>query len=917
MCVASAGVNHVIMGMVSAIRRRRRLSGGLSAGAFLAIALTWYGEVAGDSVGGPSIPSEDAAEEFFESQIRPLLVNRCQKCHGESKAEGGLRLTDLDSLRRGGDSGPTIVPGDPDASLLIDAVEQRGELRMPPNGMLSDQERSALREWVRGGGTWPKARSPDSSSGGGALATHWSYRSLARPMLPRVSDGARRQRTPVDAFILAQLEPWGLTLSSDANTTTLLRRVSFDLTGLPPSPALIEEFLHDRSPDAYARLVDRLMSTPAFGERWGRHWLDVSGYVDTLGYDVNIAQFMRLDNKWFYRDYVVKAFNGDRPYDQFLREQLAGDELTNWRSATQYTPSMLEPLIATGYLRNAEDRTDEAIAPPLKRYEVLYDTMQIFGSNLLGLSLQCARCHDHKYEPVSQEDYYRLMAVFTPAFNPEDWKTVHTRPLADVPPNQKVVIDEHNQQLDKELAQLNERAETVKRTYAPQVMETRVKELPETIREDVRRTFELDPNQRDEVQKYLAQKFKSLPDFSLDDAAPFLSQEDRAVRDEIAAARADLAGKRRSYGIFQAVYDVGQPPATYVLHRGDHESPEREVPPGLLGVLSSPQTMDWMPPNSTDAVTSGRRTALARWITDPRSPASALVARITVNRLWAHLTGRGIVPTQDNFGVTGMPPSHPDLLEWLAAEFVDGGWHVKPLLRTILLSTTYRQSTGGGAEPFGGHADSQRSERVDPELVDPANTLLWKMRLRRLESECVRDAMLTASGLLNPRVGGAPVMTVVRPDGMTVIEEDKLEAQDARWRKSLYLLNRRQCNLSFLSVFDQPSINVNCAARQSSAVPLQSLAMMNSQEVWEQAGHLAQRVIREGGSTPADQIAWAVQLTLSRRPDPEEVLRMSEFLQRQHDLLRSDASADDPSSLRALVNLCQTLLGTNEFLYVE
>ncbi|MDA0658645.1 MAG: PSD1 and planctomycete cytochrome C domain-containing protein [Planctomycetota bacterium] len=862
-----------------------------------------------------SLAVDAAADEFFELQVRPLFIARCHACHSEDKASGSLQVISRETLLQGGESGPAIVPGDPDASLLIAAIEQSGDLSMPPNGKLTDSEIVAVRRWVQQGAPWPQGtRLRDTASNAEVANKHWSFRPLQAVAIPNVVDIAHRMRTPVDAFVLAKLEGHGILLAPDADRITLIRRVTFDLTGLPPSPEEVDEFVRDPRPDAYERLVDRLLNVPTFGERWGRHWLDVSGYVDTLGYDVNIAQFIRTDNKWHYRDYVVRSMNADRAFNEFIAEQLAGDELSDWRVADQFTQRTIDPLIATGYLRNAEDRTDESIAPVLKRYEVLYDTLQIFGSNFLGLSLQCARCHDHKYEPVSQEDYYRLMAIFTPAFNPNEWKNPQTRPVADVPQREKEAIDEHNRCLDASVAKLNERAESLKQPYVKQVLESRIASLPVAIRSDTQKALDTLPADRDEIQKYLAKQFAPLSKVTLEDTGPFLSASDQIVRDEIQGGLAATQRDRRSYGILQAVYDVGAPPPTYILHRGDHESPAGQVEPGFLAALSNAEVDTWMPVEPISATSSGRRTAVAQWITNPQSPASALTVRILVNRLWYQLTGRGIVASRDNFGVTGTPPTHPELLDWLSREFVQGGWRVKPILRTILLSSTYRQAT---------YRDSNEELRVgtsvavSAELVDPGNELLWKMRLRRLESECIRDAMLSASGSLNPEIGGAPVLTVVQPDGMTVISDKQPNSPAARWRRSLYLLNRRQCNLSFLSVFDQPSMNVNCVARQASAVPLQSLTMMNGDLVWEQAEQLARRVLREAGGNTDDQIVLAFRLTLARKPDADEVSRFQAYLTGQAALMESPNAGAEQGSFRALVSFCQTLLNTNEFIYVE
>src|SRR5262245_60677610 len=528
----------------------------------------------------------------------------------------------------------------------------------------------------------------------------WSFQKLARTAVPPVT-ATSRVRTPIDAFILASLEAHGLTLSPDADRLTLLRRSSLDLVGIPPTPEAAAEFLADDSPQAYARLVDRLLASPQFGERWGRHWLDVAGYVDTVGFDVDVDLIITSEGKWLYRDYVIRAFNEDKPYDRFLHEQLAGDELVDWRRAARFTPEIRELLVATGYLRTAQDLTHEDVGNiPQNHFGILHDTLEILGTSLLGLTLNCARCHNHKFDPVPQEDYYRLMAAFTPAYNPDDWKIVipydkklPDRTLADVSLVDRAEIERHNAEIEKQIAQLSQKLDELRRPYRETLLEQKLAAIPEPIRADTKTAITLPADKRNEVQKYLAGKFEGQLKVSAEEIAAGLSAADKMAAAEITAQTSALGSQRRSFGKIQALWDLGPPPVTRRLVRGNFETPGDEVPTCFLRVLcdtgANPVIELSEPPFPG---TSGRRLALARWLTARDSRAAGLVARVMVNRVWQHLFQTGIVPTPENFGPGGAAPTNPQLLEWLAAEFIESGWKIKPLIRLIVGSSVYRQS---------------------------------------------------------------------------------------------------------------------------------------------------------------------------------------------------------------------------------
>jgi hypothetical protein len=723
--------------------------------------------------------------------------------------------------------------------------------------------------------------------------------------VPRVRH-ADRVRTPVDAFLLARLEDRGLTFSAEADRITLLRRACLDLLGLRPAPEEVDAFLADDRPDAYERLLARLLSSPHFGERWGRHWLDVAGYTDTVGFDQDTSTILQTDGKWRYRDYVIAAFNDDLPYDRFVTEQLAGDELVDWRNAPRFTPEIRRLLTATGYLRTARDQTHEPESNiPSNYFAVLHDTVSIVGNGLLGLTLTCAQCHNHKFDPIPQREYYQLMALFTPAYNPRDWRPVYPwkaeikdRGLPDASPAELAEYERHNREIDQQVGELNRRLAGLRGPCEARLREARLRLLPEPIRADTRAAVDAPARKRNEVQKYLAAKFEAALRVSPGDVTKALTPADRAEMEKIQAQVAALPAGRRSPGKIQALYDVGPPPPTYLLKRGNHETPGDEVHPGFLSALGGPAAL----PPGPSGTTSGRRLALARWLTAPDSRPAALLARVMVNRLWQHLFGRGLVGTPENFGRSGEPPTHPELLEWLAGEFVRSGWRVKPLLARMMTSTAYRQSS---------------REVAAGEAADPGNRLLWRMRLRRLEAEAVRDSLLAVADRLDPAVGGPPVLVRPRADGLVEEESRAAPGSAAGRRRSVYLLCRRSYNLTLLTVFDQPLVAHNCPCRDVSAVALQSLAMLNDAFVSEQARHFADRVERAAGPTGERAVRTAFRLALGRPPSAKELGICARLLERQAAAGREAGRPAAEADHQALVQLCHTLLNTSEFLYAE
>jgi hypothetical protein len=735
----------------------------------------------------------------------------------------------------------------------------------------------------------------DPPANADATKRHWAFQPLARLERPPITNSGRA-RTPIDEFVLEKLQAKRLTFAADADRVTLVRRAYLDLLGLPPSPKELDEFLRDRRADAYEQLLDRLLASPHFGERWGRHWLDNAGYVDVTGTD-NDATIIRLgENRWKYRDYVIRAFNSDKPFDRFLLEQLAGDELLDWRRAAKFTPEMLESLVATGFLRTAADDTEENELNTMDiRYGVLHRTIEAVAGNLLGVTLQCAKCHDHKYEPISHKDYYRFQALFQPAFNPQQWLQPTRRQLAAISPAEKQAIEK----IREEIEAWKKRQDEARQPAVARLREAKLAQLPEAARVAV----QTPAAKRNPDQQALAKQHELALQQKGDEVAAALSAEDKARVAECEKHIRALEPKIRTWEHLQAVYDVGPPTATHLLKRGIHDRPGAEVPVGFLNVLAPTDEQTRFLGARSEGNSSGRRLALARWLTDPGTTANSLVLRVRVNRIWQQLFGKGLVATSDNLGITGSKPSHPELLDWLALEFRGNGLRLKPLLKLMMTSTTYRQSSMAA------------STSPDPQTVDPDNVLLWRMRLRRLESEIIRDSVLAASGKLDRAQGGPPIPVEPRPDGTFVVKEQGLPTPTSAWRRSVYLLARRNYHPTMLNVFDQPNLTTNCPCRTPSAVVLQTLTMLNDPFMLEQARFLAERVER-GGNDDAARVTAAFRLTLSREPSAKENQASLALLQRQRELYLGQKMPADAAARQELGHLCHMLLNTSEFLYI-
>jgi len=878
----------------------------------VAFFLPWGAVYAAES----NTPKDGAEELVFERHVRPILKAHCFHCHGElGETQGGLDLRLRRFLVSGGDSGPAIVPGKPDESYLVARIRSQemppGEAKMPAN------ELAIIERWIAAGA---KTARPEPEKVVGPLITEeerdfWAFQPIKRPAVPQVKN-QHLVANPIDAFLLEKLEAQGFAFSPPAEKRALIRRVTFDLWGLPPTPEEVEAFVADNSPDAYEKLIDRLLASPRYGERWGRHWLDVAGYADSEGYVENDPV-----RKWAYkyRDYVIQSFNSDKPWDEFICEQLAGDELVKPPYNRELTPDEVEMLVATGFLRLAPDGTGaDGVNQVEARNDVIANTLQIVSTSLLGMTVACAQCHDHRYDPIPQTDYYHLRAIFEPAFNTAKWRKPDARLI--------LLVNEENRrkaaEIEAEAKKIDEAKAKRQEEIVQILVERELAKLPEEIQPAAREAIETPAAKRTDEQKKLLKQYPSLRIHPAQ-----ISLFDKKFAEEVAVfskQAADLRATKPKDEYVRALTEIpGELPKTFLHFRGDPTQPREAVEPADLLVLYPNESQRWIAPKDPDLPTSGRRLAYARKLTSGAHP---LTARVLVNRFWLHHFGRGIVNTPGDFGMLGERPTHPELLDWLASEFMDGGWKLKRLHKLIMTSNAYRQQV-----------------RLDPrqDEVDPDNTLYGGARLRRLEAEALRDAVLAVSGKLNPKPFGEPVPVMADPSGQFVVGIENLDAgrflgvipmHGEEFRRSVYIQARRSRPLAVLDTFDLPRMEPNCEARESSTVAPQSLMLMNNDFILEQAEHFARRVHAEAGDDAEAQIRRAWLLALGRAPQPEEAREAAEFLAQQAAEFEANAAIRkrNPSvdknvyqpgllelKLQALASLCQILVSSNEFLYVE
>ncbi|MFO0975430.1 MAG: DUF1549 domain-containing protein [Planctomycetaceae bacterium] len=774
--------------------------------------------------------AEDA--KFFELHIRPLLAEHCYSCHSDEKQKGQLRVDSLSSLLTGGESGAAIVAGKPDESVLIQAVRYES-FEMPPNGRLPEESVRLLEEWVRRGAPWPNAgeTAPAAKEKKGFSEEDrawWALQPVADVQPPAV-DGADRSwvKNEIDQFIVSAMQKEGLTPAPEADRLTLIRRLSFDLIGLPPTPEQISEFINDPAPDAWEKLVDRMLSSPQYGERWARHWLDVVRYADSDGYRID---HYRPDS-WRYRDYVIRSLNEDKPYDRFVQEQLAGDELF---------PDDPDALIATGYLRhwiyeynNRDARGQWDI--------ILNEVTDTTGDVFLGVGMQCARCHDHKFDPILQKDYYRLRAFFE-AIRPADRTVIASTADQQTWRDQMAKWEEATVDVRGKIAEIENRWRDIARKDA-------IEKFPADIQKLLQSDFQtLSPGE----QQIYELAYRQI-DYEYD------GLDNRIKGDE----KERLLSLRRELAKFDSLKPASLPTALTVTDVGPL-APETRIPkkkevtePGVLSILD-PATMN-LPPRA-QATTTGRRTALAKWLTSSDNP---LTARVMVNRIWQAHFGKGLAQNASDFGTLGGPPSHPELLDWLTRRFLTQGWHLKDLHRLIVNSATWKQS-------------SEHSQLADFQLLDPQNRWYWRASVRRLDAEQIRDAILLASGQLNSQAGGPGVQSDVP-------------------RRSIYMRVMRNERDSLLDVLDLPLFFNSTSSRDTTTSPVQSLMLFNSQLMLNHATQLAGRVQASPDSEPDFGMLWL--RVFGRPPTDQELLEAREFLRYQSELVVAEQALQNGSDL--------------------
>jgi hypothetical protein len=800
-------------------------------------------------IGLAGLATASAAPVDYVRDVKPILAAQCYRCHGASQQKGGLRADTVAGLRAGGDAGPAVAAGRPDDTLLLRVILgthddiSRMPYKKPP---LAAGDIARIRDWLAAGAPAPEHEEPES-------ARHWAFVAPERPTPPSPTK-ADWVRNPLDAFILARLEQEKTSPAPEADRHTLLRRVSLDLTGLPPSPADVAAYLADQAPGAYERAVDRLLASPHFGERWARPWLDVARYADSNGYSIDAPRQI-----WRYRDWVVQALNRDQPYDQFVIEQLAGDLLPR---------PTVEQRIATGFNRNTQINKEGGIDAEQFRIEAVLDRVNTFGTAFLGLTVGCAQCHDHKFDPISQKDYYALFAFFN-----------------------NTVEDGHGgNRLGGMLAFAEDGSPEPDLTSQLESATAAVLALldrPESAAAVEQWRASLNPESRGKLRPASLRTVADVPWANQTTVQRRQSYAAAAPADaDFKARNAELSRlERRDGGASHTLVmqELPRPRESHLFIKGDFTRPGDRVTPATPAILAQLKAER---PNRLD---------LARWLFDPAHP---LTARVMVNRIWQGYFGRGLVETENDFGTQGLPPSHPALLDWLATEFMARNWSMKAMHRLIVTSATYRQASRA---------------RPDLEVADPLNKLLARQSRLRLDAELIRDTALAASGLLEPRLGGPPVYPP-QPDGVMNLGQNRRtwtpsEGAD-RHRRGLYTHYWRATPHPALAVFDAADSFSACTRRLRSNTPLQALTLLNDRQFVEFAAALGARLIREGGPDDRSRLALGFALCVARPPTAAEAERLTALLRR----LRTpgpDGTAGEADTwttiARVLLNLDETI----------
>jgi hypothetical protein len=843
----------------------------------------------------------------FTKDIEPIFRESCWTCHGEALKLSKLDLRTLEGALKGGEKGAAIVPGRSEESRLYRRVAGIETPSMPMGSSLTGAQISAIKTWIDQGAHWTNTAEVAANAqpvDRAALAAlenmeispearnYWAFK---LPVQAPVPNTATNFANPIDRFLEKTRQEKGLKPAPRADRLTLLRRAYLDLIGLPPTPAETAAFLSDNAPDAWERLIDKLLASPHYGERWGRHWLDVARYADSDGFEHDYDR----PNAWKYRDYVIRSFNEDKPYNTFIKEQIAGDELETKNNDT---------MIATGFLRAGPRVHFREKDTPERRFDYLDDVLATIGRGVLGLTVQCARCHNHKFDPIPQKDYYALQAAIF-GYVETEYPLVSKEEAAAY--NKKVA------DIDAQIKPLREQIAKIEAPYREKLKAEALKKYPENVQRAVLKPAD----ERTPGEVLLATQILegglNVNARTLERAlAPAEAEQRKALNDRIAALQkekpkplpeADIAtdGDYRFTPLGDGDEVIGcvkcriqegdgsflhtgagryQVPPSYFLVRGDPNSHGSQMKPGFVTVATYGNPPTEIPP--ADGHTSGRRRALAEWLASRENP---LTPRVFVNRIWHHHFGRGIVPTLDNFGKMGDPPTHPELLDWLAVEFMNRGWSIKKIHKLIMTSEAYQMASA--------HVDNANLER------DPQNQYLWRFRTQRLDAEVVRDSILVASGAINRSVGGTPVRpplpeTLVKSTTFNVWKNQ--EDGPETWRRSLYVYRKRGMAFPMFEVFDMPDPNFSAGRRSISTVSTQALTLINNDFVLKQAQMLADRVKKEAGDDPVKQIDLAYRIVLTRPPDETEL-----------------AIATDLIGSQSLVDLTNVLLNLSEFLYMR
>jgi hypothetical protein len=835
---------------------------------------------------GFSIPASAQRAPLFKDEILPIFQKNCTSCHNTQKKMAGLDLSSFTGMMEGSSSGPVIAPGKPDHSLLWKMIESD---QMPLGGKLTAADKQTIHAYIEQG-RFPTANTLSEAEilkKEAAKITQedrnwWSFKTPVKPPVPEVKN-KDQVRTPIDAFVLAELEKKNWKMEPQADKVTLIRRAYFNLVGLPPTPAQVQAFVDDKSPNAYEKVIDQLLASPHFGEQWGRHWLDVAGYSDSRG-DAGDSD---REVAWKYRDYVIHAMNRNKPINRFLVEQMAGDQLVNYKPGTQPTPDQIEPLTATGFLRTTADITDnQTIYEVDKYFDAQKKAMETSLSAVLGITIQCARCHDHKFDPILQRDYYKMMAIYQAVWDPENWLPAD---LNHGPWPSREVLDMNDQERAEWIKDVTSNdAKAIRRlddlleaTYQKYRAELKAGHdiSDQAARMQLRKDIENDPDL--EVDRNAMKDF--VTDQELEKRYPELAQ----WKDQIQAMRYNRKNQSKiPPNYIEAAWDVSKTPSpTYILQRGNYLAPGAEVQPGLPLVLDNPQhPLEFPDPakhpewNSTN-----RRLILANWMVSRENP---LVARVFVNRVWQWNFGEGIVRSVDDFGTQGAKPTNQALLDYLAVSFEDHNWDLKWLVKQIMMSQVYMQ---GSAEI--------------PEYLaaDPSDKLMWRKAPLRLEAETIRDSMLAVSGLLDTKMFGKQEPIKRGADGQW-IEDDKRGA--GANRRSIYIAQTRTRWVNFLHVFDCPDMTSdNQAERFRASLPTQSLALMNNPLVMRTTTAFTQKLLEQTNNNTEEAVKLAFDQMYNRPPTAKE------------EAIAKDAIAGEKDPKEGLRLFVQAMFGANNFLY--